>query len=320
MIDNIRLSKRNLTDREVKSIIKKSYLQTMYEPKSGKIFYATGTERHLYGGFYIKIDIDNNLTIRGSLHKYYSFLQTGKSTNFGSFNMKQAKETYSKFIENKGINTKELKVNRYEVGLNLIFDFDVLEIIQNVYSIGKDKKREVHIQPNFRQKRFKTTESSPNIRVYYKLYDKVFETKEKRNTQPKEKHILRIETTQRKLQKIYSDDFFTDSNLMKLQDIFFRKWDFLNLKPSIKAPKGTHESKIDLVKEIYKNAPIPTLEKYNKQLKEGSITVKIHRKIREFINDWNKHKNTYKLVRNSIGEKWAYVYNTEKQKYNEIIL
>ena len=57
MIDNMRLSKRNLTDNEAKNIIKKSYLQTMYEPKTGRIFYATGSERHIHGGLFIKIDI-----------------------------------------------------------------------------------------------------------------------------------------------------------------------------------------------------------------------------------------------------------------------
>ena len=320
MIDNMRLSKRNLTDNEAKNIIKKSYLQTMYEPKTGRIFYATGSERHIHGGLFIKIDMDNNLTIRGSLHKYFSFLQTGKSTNFGSFTMKQAKETFNKMIENKGINTTNLKVNQYEVGLNLIFDFDVLEILKNTYSIGKDKKKEVHIQPNFRQKRFKTTERSQNIRVYYKLYDKVFETKEKRNPQPKEKHILRIETTHRKLQKVFSESFFTDENLKKLQSIFFNQWDYLNLKPNLKAPKGTHESKIDLVKEIYINAPIPTLEKYTRELKEGTITIKIHRKIREFISNWKEHKKDYKLIKSPIGLKWALVYSAEKQKYNEYSL
>lgn len=321
MIDNIRFSKRNLSVNEIETIVKKSYLQPMYEPKSAKLFYATGTERHLYGGFYIKIDIDNNLIIRGSLHKYYSFMQTGKSTNYDSFTMKQAKETFFKFIENKGIDPKNLKVNQYEVGLNLVFSFDVIEILKNVYSIGSDQyKRKIYVEPNYRQERFITTERSNNIRVYYKLYDKVFETKEKRNPQPKEKHILRIETAQKKLQKRFAIEFFTDINLKKLQDTFFKRWDNLNLKPSIKAPKGTHESKLDLVKEIYINAPLPTLEKYNKLLKEGTLSVKIHRKIREFINDWRIHKNTYKLVKSPIGKKWAYVYEAEKQRYNDLYI
>ena len=85
---------------------------------------------------------------------------------------------------------------------------------------------------------------------------------------------------------MFSESFFTDENLKKLQSIFFNQWDYLNLKPNLKAPKGTHESKIDLVKEIYINAPIPTLEKYTRELKEGTITIKIHRKIRmSFINN-----------------------------------
>jgi hypothetical protein len=317
MIDNIRFTKKNLTDSEVKNIIKKSYLQPMFEAKTGKVFYATGIERQLYGGMYIKINVDNSLTIRGSLHKYYSFLTTGKNTNFGSFTMEQAKDTFLKFIENKGIDPINLKIGRYEVGLNLIFDFDVVNILESAYSIGKDKTKEVHIEPNFRQKRFKTSERSPNIRVSYKLYDKVFQMKETRNPPPKENHILRIETTQRKLLNTFSLNFFTDNNLHKIQEKFFNKWDNLNLKPSINAPKGTHESKIDLVKEIYKNAPIPTLEKYNKQREEGTITIKIHRKIREFINDWNKHKHTYKLAKSPIGRKWADVYEFEKQQYNK---
>ena len=318
MIDNIRFSKRNLTDYEVENIVKKSYLQTMYEPRTGKIFYATGSERQLHGGMYIKIDVENNLVLKGSLHKYFSFLQTGKNTNFGSFTMKQAKETFFKLIENKGINSENLKVNQYEVGLNLIFDFDVILILENVYAIGSNTyQREMYIDPNYRKKRYITTEKSTNIRVYYKLYDKVFEMINKRNTPPKEKHILRIETTQRKLQKKFSNEFFTDSNLNIIQDKFFSKWDDLRLITSIDAPKGTHKSRIDLVKEIYKNAPIPTLEKYHKLLKDKEITVKIYRNTREFINNWKTERKKYKIVKSPIGKKWADTYQPIKERFNQ---
>ena len=318
MIDNIRFSKRNLTDNEVKTIVKKSHLQTMFEAKTGKIFYATGTERQLFGGMFIKIDVDNNLVLKGSLHKYYSFLNTGKNTNYGIFTMPQAKETFLKLIKNKGIENINLKVNQFEVGINLNFDIDVISILENVYAIGSNTyQREIHIDPNYRQKRYITTERSTNIRVYYKLYDKVFEMINKRHPPPKEKNILRIETTNRKLQKRFSKEFFTDSNLNIIQDKFFSKWDDLRLISNIDAPKGTHKSRIDLVKEIYKNAPIPTLKKYNKLLAENEITIKIHRNVREFVNNWKTEHKRFKIVKSPIGEKWAGTYNTVKEHFNK---
>ncbi|WP_233900954.1 hypothetical protein [Tenacibaculum piscium] len=321
-MDLITLSKINLIDSEKENIIKKAKLKRRFDKNSGKDFFETGTERNLKGGMYIKIDLQNRLTIRGSLHKYYSYNLTGYATNYGRFTMEQARITFFRLLIDKGVDYNNLKINAFEIGMNLIFSIDVINFLDSFIAIGTDRnKKEIMTDPNYREKRCKTTERSSNIRVIHKMYDKVFEMLEKRHKAiPSEKNILRIETTKRKMNNVLAIDFFTKKNLKEVQDDFFKIWDLLIFEPTIVAPKGTHQSKINLVTEIYKTTAKITLNKYQQLFKDGKITAKMYRKTREFINNWHVHKKVYKLGQSEIMTFWATAYNTEKQELNKIYL
>ncbi|MCG8206160.1 hypothetical protein [Tenacibaculum finnmarkense] len=326
MVDNINMLKTNLNDSEKENIIKLAGLQKLHYKNQVSendpiYYYETGTELNLKGGMYIKIDIQNRLTVRGSLHKYASFLETGYATNYGRFTMEQARITFFRFLINKGIELDNLKIKTFEIGSNLVSSIHVIRFLTCMIAIGTEKyKKELMTDPNYRLKSCKTTEKSSNIRIVYKAYDKVFEMLEKRHkATPSEKNILRIETTFRKV-NILAKEFFTEINLKAVQDDFFRRWDLLVFEPTIVAPKGTHQSKINLVTEIYKTTAKITLNKYQQLFKDGKITAKMYRKTREFINDWHVQKKVYKLGQSEIMPFWATAYNTEKEELNKIYL
>ena len=159
----------------------------------------------------------------------------------------------------------------------------------------------------------KKVDREDNKKVVFKTYDKLFEIKNKRGIIRTDVNILRIESELRKVEKTYLLDFFTDTNLTKVQTIFFNKWDKLNFDFNIDAPKGTHKSKIELAKELMRYGIEPTRKKYNNLLKENAITIKIHRSIESFINNWNTNKYSYKIQNTLIYTIWAKCYSTEKQ-------
>lgn len=316
MIDFIRISKKNLSNNEVNSIVEKSRLTVHL--KDGFRFYENGKIKDLQGGFYVGIDKDNNLKIEGSLHKYYSFLATGKNSNFDSFTMRQAKETIEKLIENKGFNPINAVVNHYEIGINIDFDFDVIDILRSALSIGEGvTEKKLYINPQYRKERVLTTERDNNKKVVFKTYDKFFEIKTKRLPQPNNVNILRIEIELRKVEKTYLLDFFTDSNLNKVQSIFFDRWNKLNFDFNIIAPKGTHRSKIDLAKELARYGIEATRTKYIKMLTDGAISPKIYSRTNEFINNWNTDRYDYKIGKTKILTIWENSYSIEKQVYTK---
>ena len=317
MIDLIRFSKKNLSEVEKNTIITKSRLNVRYD-KDGFKCYENGKIKDLQGGLSITIDKENLLKIDGSLHKYHSFLNTGKSSNFDTFTMYQAKETINKIIDTVGFEPINTLVNHYEIGLNLDFEIDVITFINKAYSIGIGAtEKTLYINPKYRKERLKTTEIHYNFRVSYKMYDKIFEIIDKRGNAPNDKNILRIETVNRRIEKISLIDFFADNNLSKIQNVFFNKWDNLNFDFNVLAPKGTHQSKITLAKELILNGTENIKLKYQKLAVSGSITPKIYRSIQTFINNWKTTQYDYKIDKTEIKTIWANRYSIEKQKLTE---
>lgn len=313
MIDLIRFSKKNLSEVEKNNIIAKSRLNVRYD-KDGFKCYENGKIKDLQGGLYIGIDKNNDLKIEGSIHKYYSFLTTGKSSNFDTFTMQQAKETVDKIIEFAGFEPINTLVNHYEIGMNLNFEIDVINFINKAYSIGTGAtKKTLYIHPKYRKERLKTTEIHYNFRVSYKMYDKIFEIIDKRGNAPNDKNILRIETVNRRIEKISLINFFKNKNLLKIQNAFFNKWDYLNFDFNVLAPKGTHQSKISLAKELILYGAEATKLKYDTLAVSGAVSPKIYRDIKTFINNWKTTQYDFKPDKTDIEKIWAKRYSVEKQ-------
>lgn len=318
MIDLIDIRKKNLTDIEVNTIILKSGLVLRFDQDGNKC-YENGKLKDLQGGIFVSIDKLNNLKIVGSLHKYHSFLATGKATNYDCFTLKQAKQTILKLIENKGFEPLNAYICLYEIGINLNFEFDVIKILNEVYSIGVGSmERKMYVHPRFKNERHRTTEHHRDIKTFYKMYDKIFEMKQNRGTPPEGLNILRMEAVHKKV-KFDLLNFFSPENLEKISSVFFSKWNDLNLNFNINAPKGTHTSKIDLAKELTRYGTISTKAKYDKLYTDLAISQKIHRTTIEFIKRWESEKYTYKIEKTPIYLIWAKVYNVQYQIHKKNI-
>lgn len=318
MIDLIKIRKKNISENEAKNIILKSGLILRFD-KEGNKCYENGKLKDFQGGMFVSIDKDKNLKIEGSLHKYRSFLTTGKATNYDTFTLVNAKETILKLIENKGFEPLNAYVGFYEIGINLNFEFDVIEILNETYSIGVgNMERKMYVHPKFKNERHRTTEHHENIKTFYKMYDKIFEMKQKRDIPQEGLNILRMESVHKKI-NLQLLDFFDTQNLEKICFVFFSKWDDLNFDFNVNAPKGTHTSKIDLVKELIRFGTIFTQSKYDKLYKDLVISQKVHRTTIEFIKRWNTDKYIYEIEKTPKNKIWAKTYNVEKQIHSKNI-
>ena len=316
MIDNIIMVKKNLSDAEIKQIVKKSRL--LEQSVNGLKAYNNGTTKNFDGGFFIKIGTDKTLKITGSLHKYHSFLNTKSLTNFDSFTMHQAKETILKLIENIGFEPEKTNITYYEVGLNLSVNIEPKKIMQNVCSIGSiENEKELLYNLKYKNKSQLTTEFHRDFRVYHKMYDKIFEMNDKRKQPPNDIKIIRIETSNRRVEKTTLLDFFKDENLQIIQNRFFNNWDKLNFYNDIDTPTGTHKSKIELAKEIIYKGKNEVLNKYLEQYNNNVLSIKMYYTIKRFIENWENEKFKFKRKKTEIFTYWELVYNTEKQRYKQ---
>lgn len=312
MIDKIRFSKKNLSDTEIKKIVKISRLQSF--DVDGLKHYNNQKTKNFNGGLYIKIGLDNTLIIEGSLHKYSTFLKTKQLDNFDCFTMFQAKETLLKLIENTGFEPEKTNVNFYEVGLNIVAEIEPKDLLKSVYSIGDlDKEKLFYINPKYKRESVITTEFHKDFRLVYKVYDKIFEMKDKQKKPPNDKSIIRIETEHKRVENIFVIDFFTDANLKRVQKDFFNHWDKLNFLVEIVAPPKTNNTKIEFAKILYKKKEVEVLKQIFEQYKNGTMSIKIYYNLKRFIDNWQTEKIRFIPKKSIVCSNWEKLYSTEKQ-------
>lgn len=311
MIDNITMIKKTLSEIEKKNLIEKSRLEC--QTLNGLPYYDNRKTKNFNGGVYVKICTKNSLKITGSLHKYHSYLNSKSLTNYDSFTMRQAKETFEKLINNFGINPEKTNVTFFEVGINLKFDIDVKTILEKVHSIGQMEKLFL-IEPKFKDSRQITTGTHRDYRIHFKMYDKIFEMKDSRQYRPNfDYNILRLETVHRRVEKTLLTDFIKMQYLIMLQNEFFNHWDRLNFYSDINAPKGTTRAKIELVRNIIYNGKNEVLKQYKSQYDNKALTKRQYYFAKAFIDDWDNQKNDFSLKNSQIVPIFKSSYNLEKQ-------
>ena len=312
MIDNITMVKRTLSENEKSNIIKKSRL--VVNSLNGLIYYDNRTTKNFTGGLFIKIDQHNKLKITGSLHKYSSYLQNRSLTNFDSFTMHQAKATFEKLILNTGINTDKVEISFFEIGLNVNLPIEAKAILEKVHSIGNHKEKLFLIDANYKDARQITTERHRDYRVYFKIYDKVFEMLDKQHKRtPSDINIIRIETVHRRCEKLKLNNFLDLEYLCRLQNAFFNEWEQLNFYNDITAPKGTQRSKIDLVRSIIYKGKNEVLKQYKSQYENNALTKRQFYSVRDFLANWEITRHEYDIKNSKIVPFWLNAYNSEKQ-------
>ena len=130
--------------------------------------------------------------------------------------------------------------------------------------------------------------------------------------------IIRIETVQKRVEKTFLIDFFTDANLKRLQNIFFEKWDKLNFLVEITAPPKTGTAKIELAKKLYKKSKSDLLNEILIEYKNNTKTIKSYYTDKRFIENWGNEKIHFIPTKSKVLLKWEKMYNTEKQNYIKI--
>jgi hypothetical protein len=318
MIDKIRFSKKNLSDSEIKKVVAKNNLTIHYA--DGLAHWHNDKTKNFNGGLSIKIDKNRTLVIEGSLHKYSTYLKTKKLDNYNRFGMDEAKDTYNKMVSNLGFDPLNTSVALYEIGINILTEIEPKTVLKNILSIGSnDKEKLFYIDPKYKNQSQKITEYHKDFRLVFKVYDKIHEMKDNKKEFPKDTKIIRIETIQKRVEKTFLIDFFSDANLKRLQSHFFDNWDKLNFNVEIIAPPKTSFSKIEMAKKLYQQNKTEILEELLKEYKNNHLSVKIYYTLKRFIENWETEKINFILAKSAVLSYWEKVYNAEKQLYKQKI-
>ncbi len=299
MIDLITMVKTGVSENEVLQIIEDNRLKTNTKDS---IVYYDNEKMKFADGFFIRIETNSKrLKLECSLHKYFSYLHTGQQSNFDLFSFSNTKSSIDLLKQNTGIDIDKLKVTYYEIGLNMVLNGDCKEYINQIQSIGiSDNRKQFYINPRYKGERIKTTVFHRHIKKVFKVYDKIHEMRDKkRNIEPTgNANILRIETIQRRVENMTVSNLMDKKTIKKLTDQFVKDWRTVQFIPTITAPKGTHQIKIELCQQILLFGKSHVLNHASEDYQKGNITEKQHRRIKQFVNsDWDIFKDNIKVTK-----------------------
>lgn len=292
MFDLITIVTPPLSDEKINHIVWRNGLQT--NSRDGVVYYDNIDSKNLkqQKGIYLKIERNRKLKAEGSLHKYYNEVIRNERTNYNMFTMSEAKTAIKQLLHEKGIDEADARIYNYEIGLNLNLSKDCIAFLKKIKSIGTiASEKLIYVNPKYKDERDKTTEFHTHIRKYFKIYDKVFESIQKKRRDIPSGNILRIETVNRRVAKGSVKDFFSPDSLQKLVENFFRDWRTIRFKQDIITPKGTGRAKRQLCIEILEKGRDAVLDESKEKHNNGSLTDWEYRNIREFINnEWDDVK------------------------------
>lgn len=294
MFDLITIVTPPLTDDKIDHIVWRNGLQT--NSRDGIVFYDNIDTKNLkqQKGIYVKIETNKRLKAEGSLHKLFNEISGRERSNHDMFTMSDAKTTIYRLLYDKGIDIEDARVYNYEIGLNLNISKDCRTFLDKIRSIGPvNGERLIYVNPKYKDERVKTTVFSSHTRKYFKVYDKGFESMDKKRKVIPEGNILRIETVYRRLSKGSVIDFFAPDNLYKMIETFFRDWRTIQFEQDIITPKGTGRAKQALCLAIMDKGRHEVLRESKARHTNGSLTDREYRNIREFVtkewDDFKKH-------------------------------
>lgn len=173
--------------------------------------------------------------------------------------------------------------------------------MKSIGSVGNEKL--LYVNPRYKDERVKTTVFHTHTRKHFKAYDKVFELRDRKRKYIPDGNILRLEIAYRRLDKCFATDFFQPGNLAKMVESFFRDWRTIQFQQDIITPKGTGRARQVLCREIIDNGTETVLKQAKERHKNGALTEREYRSIREFISrEWDMMKRQVTFIQ-SIEEK-----------------
>lgn len=259
--------------------------------RNGELFYTSGKECRL-SSLYIALQ-GNKATIKGSLHKLYNNLKTGRADNSGRFTMEQAQEAFILLEDITAIAFEKAKITYYEIGYNIQVERNPSDYIRKARSIGEANEPLLYEEARVNEGKQKSTRRTKAKKKYYKIYDKQQETKEKqrRDIPP----TLRIETAYKRQSKSL-EEFVKPSNLYRLKRAFVKDWGSLEFRREYQGRAGVHQSQATRIAEISELGKDEYLQRERERLDAGTISPKQYRTIREFVRDFDKHKDKAKAI------------------------
>lgn len=292
MFDLITIVTPPLTDDKIDHIVWRNGLQT--NSRDGVVYYDNIDTKNLIQqkGVYVKIETNRRLKAEGSLQKYFNELTRNERSNYNSFSMDEAKRAIESLLHEKGIDEADARIYNYEIGLNLNISKDCKTFLDKIKSIGPmGSEKLIYVNPKYKDERAKTTVFHSHTRKHFKVYDKVFESIDKKRKVIPDGDILRIETVHRRLAKGSIKEFFSPDNLYKLIETFFRDWRTIQFEQDIITPKGTGRAKQQLCLEIMQHGKDGVVQQAKARHSNGALTDWEYRNIREFATkEWDKLK------------------------------
>lgn len=309
MIDFITLVKAGLSDDEVSAIVDSNHLQT--NSKDGIVYYDNISTKNFIQdkGVFIRIETSQKLKVECSLHKFFNEISGRERNNYNRFTMPEAKQSIYALIEEKNINIEGLRVYHCEIGLNLDISKDCRFFLDKMKSIGPvGEEKTLYVNARYKDERMKTTVFHKHTRKFFKVYDKVFESMDRKRKIIPDSNILRIETVYRRLDKCFVVDFFNPDNLMKMIESFFRDWRTIQFDQDVITPKGTGRARQQLCKQIIEHGKDVVLQQAKEKHKNGSLTDWEYRNTREFINnEWDTIKKEIRFVQSDEEQEFRHL-------------
>lgn len=314
MFDRITI-KATITDDECAHLASLHHLEA-YTNESGTRVKYRSTEYKNLSGIFVTID-KNKLTISLSLHKYWKNKNFGRLRNDDLFTVSEAKSAFEMLIFENGLIAAKTKVTYFEIGMNMNVSYDPLTFMELVRYIPRKNdivsNKQMFVDANYRINRQKTTEKHSDIRKYFKIYDKGWEMQEKKRI-PINNYILRIETVYKRHNE-RSDSFFTEENIKRLVNRFFLDWKDLVFIRTVRADKGRRKSEIERAKILINTSPEEYIAKIKDDLRDGILTTKQYRTIREFVRDFDEDK--FRTVISPQEQEYKRLFGSVFQKSRE---
>lgn len=273
-------------------LIRSGHLQRCME--GGRVFYQSSALANLQG---VSMKLDGGrLQIKCSLHKQHSRLTGGRLDNTGMFTVGQARRTVCELFGRWDVDIGCARVTYFEIGLNIPVRGDPMEYIALMESAGPAGSRELFCDANFEKNRQKTTDKRRTVRKYFKVYDKGFEAREK--GRECEGNILRVETVYRRQDiplGVLMEPEYTD----RLTGMFCRDWLSVEFRRRVSAVKGVKASQLERAACIMRTGAEAYLREAKARWRDGSLTGKQYRTMREFAQNWEKVRHMFALVPDS---------------------
>lgn len=288
MFDKLIFNIRLRSPDHVRRVAETEHLQWCTEGERG--WWQSSALENLTG-LSVRITGDR-MQVKCSLHKQFTRITGGRLDNTGMFTLSEARACACAMFGRWDTDVGNARVTHFEIGLNLPVSREPMKYIALAGAVGAGKSREMFCDANFEKHRQKTTLKGRTVKKYFKLYDKSHEAEQKHRTCAC--RVLRAETVYRR-QDVTMDVFLSPEYSGRLAETFYRDWTNIVFARRVVAAKGMKASQMERAERIMKVGAERYAREAYENWKDGRLTDKQYRTMREFARDWEKTSSLFTL-------------------------